>query len=96
MTRWVATITDNKWGLVNQQEYIGDIESTRAFSQFGWIKPWDDADPMPPKGINDYETGKSYPNGWYVLTASGLFKSNVGDGNYTSGTWVSSEWLQKI
>ncbi len=96
MRRWIATITNDDWGLVEEQEFTGTTDIIEAFYQFGWIKPYDDTLPLPPKGIGDYETGKAYPNNRRVFKDNAIWASFVGDGNYTSTQWVEGEWILKI
>lgn len=93
MRKWIATITNSDWGLEEQQEFTGSPDAIEAFYQLAWIKPYDDTKPRPPMGVNEYESGMVYPNKCFVFKDNAIWKPNVGDGNYTSNTWVPSEWV---
>ena len=87
--RIIATVTIDSQGLVEEQEYVSTNEQTKAiFVELGWAKQFDDTKPLPPKGINVYEPGKSYPKARQVITLGRIYKSKV----VTSTTWVLLEW----
>jgi hypothetical protein len=89
----IATRTDDVWGLVEEDEFISvNEELKQIFLEFGWVKPYDDTKPLPPKGLNDYEDGMSYPANRYVVKNDSMYKSNC----ITSTSWVNSEWDIKI
>lgn len=92
--RIIATRTCPSWGLVEEEEFVSIDEQIKSvFLEFGWAKPYDPTLPFPPKGMNDYEPGLSYPINRYVIYTDGhLYKSNA----QTSTTWVPSEWTLKI
>ena len=87
--RVIATRTDASWGLEEQEEFISTDEQLKvALLDFGWVKPYDDTKPLPPKGLNVYEPGMSYGPGRFVIKNDSLRISNC----KTSNTWVESEW----
>ena len=89
----IATRTDDVWGLTEEQEFTTSNEQLKEiFLEFGWVKPYDDTKPLPPKGLNDYEPGMAYPKGRYVVLAGNLLKSNC----ETADTMVRTEWDIKI
>ncbi len=89
----IATRTDAAWGLVEEDEYISTNNGLKEiFLEFGWVKPHNPTDPLPPKGLNDYEPGKSYPKDRYIILNNEIIQSNC----VTSTTFVSSEWDVKI
>lgn len=91
--RIIATRTDTSWGLVEEEEFISNDDSIKQiFLEFGWAKPYDDTLPLPPKGINDYEPGMSYPPNRFVIKDGALKKSNT----TTSTTWVELEWDARL
>lgn len=94
MTKWIATITKHTdmFTLVEEQEFIGDADVTEVLFQFGWIKPYDDTNPKPPKGIADYEAAKSYPEDRFVIMDQHIYRSKV----VTKTTWDSNEWELKV
>lgn len=91
--RVIATRTDDVWGLVEEQEYVSTNETLKEiYLEFGWVKPYDDTKPLPPKGLNNYELGLVYPAGRFVVKDGSLYQSNT----VTSTTWVLAEWDLKI
>lgn len=91
--RVIATRTDSVWGLVDEAEFVSANESLKEiFLEFGWVKPYDDTKPLPPKGVNDYESDMIYPPGRYIIKDAHIYKSN----KTTSTTWVLSEWDLKV
>jgi len=89
----IATRTDDAWGLIEEAEFISaDDQLKEIFLEFGWVKPYDTAKPLPPKGLNDYEPGMSYPDGRFIIYNNSLLKSNC----VTSIELVRSEWDVKI
>lgn len=91
--RIIATRTDANWGLVDEAEFVSQDDNLKAiFVDFGWAKPYDSTLPLPPKGLNDYEPGLSYPPNRYILKDGNMYKSNT----QTSTTWILAEWDIKI
>lgn len=90
--RVIATRTDDVWGLVDEAEYIGTDTAKIVFLELGWVKPYDDTGPIPPKGIAEYESGKVYPPNRYIINLGHIYKSNT----VTSTSWVLSEWGLKV
>lgn len=91
--RVIATRTDDTWGLVEEEEFVSADEAKKEiFLEFGWVKPYDDIKPLPPKGLNDYVSGLSYPANRYILNLGSMWKSNC----ITSKTWIETEWDIKI
>ncbi len=89
MLRVIATRTDDTWGLTEEAEFIStNTQLKEIFLEFGWVKPYDDTKPLPPKGLNNYEPGMSYPKGRYVVIGNALLQSNC----ETSARLVRSEW----
>lgn len=89
----IAARTDDTWGLTEEEEFITSNEQLKEiFLEFGWVKPYDNTKPLPPKGLNDYESGLGYPKDRYIILEGNLFKSNC----VTSSTWVLAEWDVKI
>jgi len=89
----IATCTDDTWGLVEEAEFVTVNEQLKEiFLEFGWVKPYDDTKPLPPKGLNDYEPGLSYPPGRYIVHENQLLKSNC----WTDTSFVTSEWVVKL
>jgi len=93
MIRVIATRTDANWDLVEEDEFITDNEVLKnIFLEFNWVKPYDDNCPLPPKGINDYEEGMSYPKDRFIIMGNSIFQSNC----ITSTTLVRDEWDVKV
>lgn len=93
MIRVISTRTDDAWGLVEEDEFITSNEQLKEiFLEFGWVKPYDDTKPLPPKGLNNYEPGMSYRKDRFVLLDGALLQSNC----ITSTALVRSEWDVKI
>ena len=93
MLRVISTRTDDVWGLTEEEEFVTTNEQLKEiFLEFGWVKPYDDTKPLPPKGLNDYEPGMVYPKDRYVVLNNSLVKSNC----ITSTEFVPSEWGVKI
>lgn len=91
--RVIATRTDDTWGLVKEQEFVSTDEDLKEiFLEFGWAEPYDITKPLPTKGLNDYETGMSYPINRFILKDGNMYKSNC----VTSTTWILTEWDIKI
>lgn len=91
--RVIATRTDDNWYLVEEQEFISEDETLKEiFLEYGWVKPYDDTKPLPPKGVNNYEINKSYPKDRFVLKDGALLQSNA----ITSTSFIESEWDIKI
>ena len=91
--RVIATRTDDNWGLVEEEEFISINEDLKAiFLEFNWVKPYDDSKPLPPKGLNNYESGMEYPKDRFIIKNDSLYQSNT----ITSIVWVESEWDLKI
>lgn len=47
-------------------------------------------------GKIDKYTPKPYPNFAWATNFGKLWYANVGDGNFTSPTWVESEWVNEV
>ena len=91
--RVIATRTDDAWGLTEEEEFTSTNEQLKEiFLEFGWVKPYDTTKPLPPKGLNDYEPGMSYPKDRFVIYNNSLLQSN----KITSTTLVPSEWDVKV
>lgn len=91
--RVIATRTDPVWGLIEEEEYITtDDQKKLIFLEFCWVKPYDETNPLPPKGINEYEEGFSYPKDRFIIMGNSIVKSNC----VTSTTLVRSEWDIKV
>ena len=91
--RVIATRTDTGWELVEEEEFLSRNEQLKAiFLEFGWVKPYDDTAPLPPKGLNDYEVGMGYPINRYIIKEGSIYKSNC----ITSQRWVDTEWDLKV
>lgn len=91
--RIIATRTDATWGLIDEAEFISTDEALKSiFLEFGWAKPYDDTLPLPPKGLNDYEPGLSYPPNRYIIMDQHIYKSNT----QTSPAWNILEWDLKV
>lgn len=91
--RVIATRTDANWNLVEEAEFVSINEELKEiFLEFGWVKPYDDTKPLPPKGLNDYEAGMIYPINRFVIKNGSICKSNC----ETSPTWVDIEWDIKV
>lgn len=91
--RVIATVANDDWGLVEEEEFITSNQQLKqVLLEFGWLKPYDETKPLPPKGLNDYEPGMIYPKNRYIIKDNELLKSNC----VTSDTWVKAEWDIKI
>lgn len=91
--RYIATRTEPQWGLNEEEEFVSQDENLKSvLYNFGWLKPYDDTMPLPPKGMVDYEPGKSYRPNRYVIYDQHIYKSKV----QTSDTWVALEWDLKV
>lgn len=91
--RVIATRTDDVWGLVEEEEYVSTNETLKEiYLEFGWVKPYDDTKPLPPKGLNNHEAGLSYPVGRFIVKDGSLYQANT----TTSTTWVLAEWDIRI
>jgi len=99
--RVIATATRKKWGLVEDEEFISsDEEKKEIYEKFGWVKPYDDTEPLPPIGIAvDYEDGMKYPKNRPIIKEGNIYQSNTD----TSTTWIHSiipgepsEWDIKV
>lgn len=93
--RIIATVTDARWGLVDQVEVTNATDSEKAaYKALGWAKEYDDTKPLPPKGIGNYEPGLSYPDGWFVFKdGNAVYQSTLANKDLmTSTTWVAGEW----
>ncbi len=89
----IATRTDDSWGLIDEAEFETANEQLKEiFLEFGWVKPYDNTKPLPPKGLNDYEPGLSYHKDRYIVLGNALLKSNC----ITSTELIRSEWDVKI
>lgn len=90
--RIIATRTDSLHGLIKEEEFISSDEQLKEiYLEFGWAEPYDPADPLPPKGLNDWEA-KAYPQGRFIIKDGSIYKSNTN----TSNTWILSEWDIKV
>ena len=91
--RVIGTRTNDVWGLVDEEEFITSNQQLKQILlHFGWVKPYDETKPLPPKGLNDYETGMIYPKDRFILKNGSMYQSNI----ETSSTWINSEWDIKI
>ena len=89
----IATRTDDVWGLVEEDEFISTNNQLKEiFLQFNWVKPYDTTKPLPPKGLNNYESGMEYPKDRFIIKNGCLYQSNT----TTSIIWVESEWDRKL
>jgi hypothetical protein len=88
--RVISTRTDTIGDveLVEEQELVSTNEELKTILlSWGWVKPYDDTLPLPPKGLGIYET-KVYPVDRFATKDGNLYQSNT----ETSATWVSGEW----
>lgn len=93
MLRVISTRTDDAWGLVEEEEFVTTNDQLKEiFLEFGWVKPYDDTKPLPPKGLNNYEPGMPYPKDRFVILEGSLLQANC----ITSTTLVRSEWDVRI
>ena len=92
MLRAISLYTNDDLGLVEEEEIIGSDQLKEILVQIQLAKFYDDTKPLPPKGMNDYEAGMSYPINRFILKNNSLYKSN----KVTSATWIDSEWDLKI
>ena len=93
MIRVISTRTDGTWGLVEEDEFITSNQQLKEiFLEFGWVKPYDDTKPLPPKGLNNYEPGMSYPKDRFVILGNALLQANC----ITSTALILSEWDVRI
>jgi len=91
--RIIATQTNDSLGLVEEEEVITTNERLKEILvEIGLAKLYDDTKPLPPKGLNDYELGMTYPKDRFILKNDSLYKSN----KVTSTAWIDSEWDLKI
>jgi len=75
--------------LVEEKEVVTENEELKEIlMSWGWARPFDPTAPMPPKGINSYETDKAYPIDRFIVYSGSLYKSKI----VTSSTWIASEW----
>lgn len=91
--RIIAVITNDDLGLIEETEIVGATEDLKnILVELGYAKFYDDTNPLPPKGLNDYEPGMVYPKDRFILKNDSLYISK----QITSSTWVLSEWDIKI
>jgi len=97
--RAIATVANDDWGLVEEEEFITSNQQLKqVLLEFGWLKPYDETKPLPPKGLNDYEHGMIYPKDRFIIKDGSIYKSKI----ETSTSWVyeidnvDDEWELKI
>lgn len=75
----------------SESDFIGKEDFLQFLISEKYVVFNDDTKPHMPKGIVIYEL-KSFPNERLVIKDGSIYQSNVGEGNYTSDTWVTEEW----
>lgn len=90
--RAISLCTNDDLGLIEEEEILGSDQLKEILVQLQLAKFYDDTKPLPPKGMNDYEVGMSYPINRFILKNDSMYKSN----KVTSTTWIDSEWDLKI
>ena len=90
MIRWIGLEDSDSLGIVTEQEFFSTNEALiSALYTKGYIKPYDDIKPLPPKGLNIHEN-KIYPSGRLIANNGNLYQSKPDMD--TSATFIEAEW----